>query len=520
MELISTDEMKILELNSQFLGVDNLTLMENAGRAVADEIVKKVGKVTDLSVVVLTGLGNNGGDGMVAARHLASRGAKVVVILADSPERIRTKEAKENFERLSNLFQTIDILVYKPDKLDLVRDLCEKANVIIDALLGTGLKGEVREPYRTLISILNECKGYKVAVDVPSGLNPDTGEVHGVSAKVDLTITFHAIKRGLIKRKDLTGDLIVANIGIPKESELIVGPGDLVLSLKPRVPESKKGDYGRVLVIGGSDVFSGAPALTALAAQSVGVDIAIVASPSSVTNSIRSFSPTLIVHDIGADYLNLECVDKIMRIIERVDAIAIGPGLGVREETFNAVLDILRRTPKDKPIVIDADALKALAKEIGVIEGKRAVLTPHAGEFKILFGITLSKDYRERMREVEKRARELRLTILLKGPWDIISNGEKTKINITGNAWMTVGGTGDVLTGIVVAFLAQGCSTFRAACAAAFINGLAGDYVVETKGGHISPIDLINTIPIILTKYEKAVKIHPAVKKSLKSLLT
>ena len=516
MKYVSSTEMRILELNSQFLGVDTLTLMENAGRAVTDEIAKRLNGVTGLNVVVFAGLGNNGGDGMVTARHLASRGARVVVILAGDPERIRTREARENYERLANLFHTVDIIVFRPERVNMIRNLCKKADVLIDALLGTGLKGSVREPYKTLISIFNESNGLKLAVDIPSGLDSDTGEVLDISTRVDFTVTFHAMKRGLVKREDLAGDIVVADIGIPIEAELIAGPGDLVLSLKPRIPESKKGDYGRVLVVGGSEVFSGAPALTALAAQSVGVDIVIIASPSPVTNSIRSFTPTLIVHDLEAKYLDDRCVDKVMKIAERVDAIAIGPGLGLRDETLEAVLEIIRRTPREKPIVIDADALKALARELEVVKERNVVLTPHAGEFKILFDVALPMDYRERMREVERKARELKLTILLKGPWDVISNGYMTKVNITGNAWMTVGGTGDVLTGIVAAFLAQGCDTFRAACAAAFLNGLVGDYLVKTKGGHLSPLDLVNNIPTILTKYEKSVKIHPAVKRALR----
>lgn len=498
MRVISTNQMRALEENSEFLGVSRLTLMENAGRAVANCLVTKYENLSKIRVLVVAGPGNNGGDGFVAARHLACRGAHVDVIILAKPEQIRTREARKNFDIINNMMMSIHI--YKAtsvDKLRKLRDLFNSANVIIDAILGTGIKGIVREPLFTAIEMINSSNAFKVAVDVPSGLNSDTGEVHGVAVKADITITFHAAKKGLLleSAKEYVGELVVADIGIPREAEMIVGPGDVKPLIKPRDPWSKKGDFGRVLVIGGSSEYSGAPALAALASLRTGADLVIVATPSSVANVIRSFSPNIIVRSLSGDFLNIKHLERLIDLTARATSVVIGPGLGLEEETIEVVNEYVEKVSDKVKLVIDADALKAISREINVVKRRKVILTPHAGEFRILTQVALSKDIEDRRRSVMDAASKLKVVLLVKGHYDVISDGSRVKVNVTGNPSMTVGGTGDILSGILATLASWSDDLFQVACAGAFINGLAGDLASKELGNHIIATDLLEFIP-------------------------
>jgi len=489
--------MRILEENSEYLGVSKLMLMENAGREVANFCRKILGK-RKAKVLVVAGSGNNGGDGFVAARYLA-RNYKVSVYLLTRPSEIKTSEAKRNWEILEKMKLTVE-LHYRYDFQSFKR-LVENADLIIDAIFGTGVKGVIREPYRTIIEYLNSSGKPIVAVDVPSGLNPDTGEVHGIAVRASYTVTFHHAKKGLEKGKEYTGKIEVVDIGIPRDAELIAGPGDVIAVLKPRKAYAKKGDFGRILIIGGSKEYSGAPALAALSAMRTGADIVVVAAPSSVADVIRSFSPTLIVKKLSRENLVEEDVETLLALSEKADSIVLGPGLGLGEETRNAVFSYLSQVNK-KPLVIDADALKIIADKMELVSGKPVVLTPHAGEFRILFNMNVPRNLADRMELVKSRAMENKVTILLKGHEDIVSDGEKVKVNYTGNPGMTVGGTGDVLTGILATFLAWSNNPFFSASAAAYVNGAAGDLAVKDLGFHITALDVVNRIPLVLRNFD------------------
>lgn len=498
MKAVSTIQMRMLEDNSEFLGISRLTLMENAGRAVADHIVMKCKDLTKTQVLVVAGPGNNGGDGFVAARHLACRGAHVDVIILTKPSLIRTEEAKKNFEIINNMITSIHIHeASEVAKLYELKQLFHSADVIIDAILGTGVRGVVREPLFTAIKMINSSNALKIAVDVPSGLNSDTGEVHGIAVKADITITFHAAKKGLLldKAREYVGELIVVDIGIPREAAFLVGPGDVRSLIKPRRPWSKKGDFGRVLVIGGSNEYSGAPALAALAALRTGADLAIVAAPSSVASIIRSFSPNIIVRSLSGDFLNTEHLEKLVSLTTRATSVVIGPGLGLQKETIDTVNEYIRRVGNNVKLIIDADALKAISTDVDVVKGKKVILTPHAGEFRILTGVTLSEDLESRVETITRVASNLNVTLLVKGHYDIISDGSRVKVNITGNPSMTVGGTGDILSGVLATLASWNDDLFKVACAGAFINGLAGDLASEELGNHILATDILKFIP-------------------------
>jgi NAD(P)H-hydrate epimerase len=482
--------MHAIETNAKYFGISRLQLMENAGSRVADQIASRF-KPTKTRIAIFCGLGGNGGDGLVAARHLLSQGFRIEVVLAGKPTDITSEETRINLNALQSLAGSINI--HEAIDSSLIPDV--KADVIVDALLGTGLKGTPRPPVTQLISKINAMKAFKVAVDVPSGINSDTGEAFGEAIKADVTITFHKPKIGLEKAGKYVGELVVALIGLPEEFEDFAGPGDVEKIIKPRLPTVQKGDSGRILVIGGSAVFSGAPALVALAAYRAGVDLVHVAAPTQTAYSISSMSADLITVKLEGDHLNPRNIGTLAPYLEKSTTVAMGPGLGLHNDTREAVKQIVTLIEERRiPLLLDADALKAFAEFKHKLRTP-AVLTPHRGEYRILTGHELTDDVVKQAEDVEKTAKELGAVILLKGHTDVISDGERCKFNFTGNPGMTVGGTGDVLSGVVAAFMAQGVDPFDAAVAGAFVNGAAGDFVASAKGFHMVATDLLEWIP-------------------------
>jgi len=503
---ITAREMRALDVNAEYFGISRLQLMENAGGSVAAEIALRF-KPKETRVAVFCGLGGNGGDGFVAARHLACLGFNVNVILAGKSSEISVEESRRNWAALKHLRRSVTI--YEVHDSSLIPNI--EADVIVDALLGIGLKAPPRPPIAQLIRAINDSDAFRVAVDVPSGLDSDTGAVLGEAVKANLTVTFHKAKPGLLKAKEYVGELIVRQIGIPEEIENFAGPGDVSIVVKPRRPEAHKGDFGRLLIVGGSETFSGAPALAALAALRTGVDLVYIAAPRETAYSISSMSPDLITLKLEGDHLSMRNMPIIRNYMEKVTAVAVGPGLGLHKETQEAVSEIIRIAEERKmPILLDADGLKAFAGFKRRLETP-AVLTPHLGEYAILTSEKPPDNLEERGNHVKKTAENLNATILLKSHVDIISDGFKTKFNFTGNPGMTVGGTGDVLTGIVAAFLAQGVDPFEAAVAGAFINGAAGDFVKAEKGYHMVATDLLDWIPKVIDDPMSHIKLRAKV---------
>jgi len=491
--IITTKEMRALDLNAEYFGISRLQLMENAGRSVAAEIASRFNPL-NTRVSVFCGLGGNGGDGFVAARHLVCAGFKVSVLLAGRSSDIVNEEARRNWEALKSLRKSLTLREVHDSSL--IPDV--EAEVIVDALLGIGLKSPPRPPISQMIRKINELEAFKVAVDIPSGIDSDTGAVLGEAVKAHLTVTFHKPKPGLLKAKEYVGELVVKQIGIPEEIEEFAGPGDVLTILKPRPPEAHKGDFGRLLIVGGSETFSGAPTLAALAALRTGVDLVYIASPRETAYAISSISPDLITLKLEGDHLGMRNMPTIRSYMERATAVVIGPGLGLHKETEEAVNEIIGAAEKRRiPILLDADGLKAFANFKRKLETP-AVLTPHLGEYALLVGEKPPEDLEGRAEHVKKTAESLNAVILLKSHIDIISDGFRVKFNFTGNPGMTVGGTGDVLSGIVAAFLSQGADPFEAAVAGAFINGAAGDFVVAEKGYHMVASDLIDWIPKVM----------------------
>jgi NAD(P)H-hydrate epimerase len=491
-DVITSREMRALEVNAEYFGISLLQLMENAGRNVAAEIVSRFSK--GQKVVFFCGLGGNGGDGFVAARHLLAQGFEVSVVLARRGRDIRHEAAVQNWCALQPFRGSIKILEVGDSSVIPAVD----GDVIVDALLGTGTKGKLRPPITQVVEWINGLRGFKVAVDVPTGVDSDTGEVLGNAVKADLTVTFHKSKSGLRAAKKYVGELVVRDIGLPDETARFAGPGDVFLAKKPRAAGAHKGDFGRLLVVGGSEVFSGAPALVSLAALRTGVDIVYVAAPKKTAYAVSSMSPDLITLKLKGDHLTAGNVAELRSYLESVDAVVVGPGLGVHPETRSFVKSCVEAVENaGKLLLLDADGLKAFA------DFKRPlrvplVLTPHAGEYAVLMGRKLPENLEERVAEVQKTAAELKAVVLLKGKVDVVCDGKRVKLNFTGNQGMTVGGTGDVLSGVVGGLLAQKVDAFEAAVAGAFVNGAAGDFVAGDKGYHLLASDLLEQIPRVL----------------------
>lgn len=506
MEAILPEEARTADENAEFLGVTPIQLMENAGRGVVYSMLKRK-DLGGKKVTILCYTGNKGGDGFVVARHLASLGVPVSVILLSRPNQISTAEARANYSIVERMASSIE-LVEAPTTNDLEsrKEEIKGAYVIVDALLGTGGKGILRDPIMTAVEMCNSSKAYRVSIDVPTGVDPATGEVGEVAFKADLTVTHHRPKIGLLAdgAKKYVGELEVINIGIPPEAEIYAGPGDLRLALKPRPTHSHKGENGRLLVVGGSSRFVGAPSLTALAALKVGVDLAIMAVPYSITSAVRAYSPDLIVVPLPAEgVLNSACIPAILREAQTADAVVMGMGLGLEEETKVAVIDLVNKLNESgKPLVIDADALKALGEVRKELTFKNAVLTPHSGEFLALTGNRLPDEknvgWEGRLEIVKRWSKSLNATILLKSRYDIITDGQKYKIKTIGNPGLTTGGTGDVLAGIVGAMMSKGESPFRSAVGGSFLNSYAGDLLEAEIGQHFSAEDLVNMLPVAL----------------------
>ncbi|ELZ61192.1 MULTISPECIES: bifunctional ADP-dependent NAD(P)H-hydrate dehydratase/NAD(P)H-hydrate epimerase [Halorubrum] len=488
--MITTDRMAAVDANAAALGVPRKQLMESSGNAVARE----VRAVADpgASVALVCGRGNNGGDALVAARFL--KGYDVTVHLLGRPETIRTDIARENWAALERAEIPAETVTDSRD-LDLTGPDGDDPDVVVDAMLGSGVSGALREPERTAAEAINASDATVVAVDVPSGLDADTGDPTGgpdavavdaggdaVAVNADRVVTFHDEKPGL---SALDATVTVADIGIPAAAERYTGPGDL-LGLD-RDPDSYKGDNGEVLVVGGGP-YAGAPTLSALAALRAGADLVRVACPGSVASEVQGFSPNLIVRPLPGDRLGPSHAERIASLAAGSDAVVLGPGLGDGDGTEKFVREFL--TGYGGRAVVDADALGVVPE---VDTDADLICTPHRGELVNMGGATVA-DPDERAELVREFAAELGHALLVKGSVDVISDGDEIRLNRTGNPGMTVGGTGDVLAGTVGA-LAAVTDPFRAAAVGAYAVGRAGDAAAGANGTGLVATDLPDRLP-------------------------
>jgi hydroxyethylthiazole kinase-like uncharacterized protein yjeF len=472
--------MAAVDRNAAALGVPRRVLMESSGHAVADA-VRAVADPGD-AVAVLCGRGNNGGDGAVAARVLDGA-FDVRTRLLGRRETISTDIARANWAALvrsgADAREVRDSRALSLDDPD----------VVVDALLGTGVDDAPREPAASAIRAVDAADATVVAVDVPSGVDADTGRAAGGAVDADRVVTFHDDKPGLA-----AADTTVADIGIPDAAERFVGPGDLPGA---RDPAAHKGDGGEVLVVGGGP-YTGAPALAGRAAMRAGADLVRVACPRGVAREVQSFEPGLVVEPFDADRLTPERAPALVDRAEAHDALVLGPGLGDADATAEAVRDLLR--PFEGRAVVDADALGAVPEAAATL-----VCTPHAGEARAM-GADLPGDAgRERRAATTRRlAERYGATVLLKGPDDLVATARearddepRVRVGRTGTPAMTVGGTGDVLAGATGALLATE-RPFAAACVGAYATGLAGERAAAGRDRGLAAADLLDELPAAL----------------------
>ncbi len=481
-------------------GIPSLILMENAGGWVA----KKVMEMEEVFVVtVVAGPGNNGGDGIVAARHLQNHGLSVNLLLLTNPEKLRG-DAKRNFEIAQR--SALNIFVVESEKQwDELLPFVERADLVIDAIFGTGLKREVKGLFARAIDDINLLAPKILSVDLPSGVSSEDGSVMGTAVEADFTVTFEALKFGHIfpPGEGHCGDIEVVKIGIPEDAyedeelpyRLTYPEGLFPAKLLRRKPDSHKGDYGHVLVVAGSRGKTGAAALASFAALKAGAGLVTLAAPEDVLPMIP-LPPEVMTFPLPSEEgrISRRAISLIDEILKGKSVLAAGPGLGTWEETGDFLLTLLEKAKIPK--VLDADALNIIASQGGKIPGEAlTVLTPHPGEFSRLTSSAKEENPRKRTEAARNFAREKGVYLVLKGYRTVIATPDGTAyINSTGNPGMATGGSGDVLTGIIAAFLAQAeeDEVEEAVVEAVGFHGLAGDLAAsELSQPYITAGDLI-----------------------------
>lgn len=464
---------------------------------------RRAGKQT---AVVFSGSGNNGGDGIAAARLLAQRGWKVSVILVGDPVKM-TPDTAAMAERLSEVGLVVEHFPKEPEGLCELQARCGECDIFVDALFGVGLDRDVVGDFAHAIAMMNSFEFIPtVSADIASGLSTDTGKVLGIAVKADVTVTFSMPKPGhFVDQGSLyTGKLIIHDIGIPDDilweqsfpMETI--DGEFVKEALPkRKKDGHKGDFGKNYILAGSVGFTGAPVLAAKACSRSGAGLVAVGTPASAWPIVAGKCLEEMVWSLpeAEGKLSLAAKEEILERAENCDAVLIGPGLGRGRETDCLIRQLLGKLPQ--PLVLDADGINALSGHIDCLK-KRAekvtVLTPHDGEFARLGGDLSAND---RIGMASAFAKEHGCILVLKGHRTVVAAPDgRIAINTTGNSGMAKGGSGDVLSGMILALLGMGVEPFRAAAAAVYFHGLAGDLCAEEKGvwGMI-PSDMVECLP-------------------------
>ncbi len=503
MKIYTADEIRFVEERENEIGMEFLRLMENAGAACAKRIEKYL--KPDFTTVVVCGKGKNGGDGFVIARKLSEKGFKVKLILAQGAP--LAGDAIEMSHKVDP--SVVELIRYDWDP-NLAEEAIENANVIVDCIFGIGFHGEPDEACSEVFKMINCSTAFVIAVDVPSGVDTDTGDAckYAVCADVTLAITTLKPAHVLFPSRGNCGKVFVLDIGIGEEALSSVSPRlytlrmeELIRLLPARNLEAHKNDFGHVLCIAGSRNMPGAACLCSGAACVAGAGLTTVAFPESAYASIASHMREVMVLPLpeidGKLAATVECMSKLSVYIQKASAIVIGPGLGQSEDVTELVGTVLRSAKC--PVVIDADGLNALANDLSVLSGLQVpvIITPHPGEMSRLTGLSVSEIEENREGIAAEFSKHHGVTVLLKGAATVVASKEKDDvyINTTGNVALAKGGSGDVLSGIIGSLLAQGLSPIDAASCGAFIHGHAADVVIgDTSVAGLLASDLFTGI--------------------------
>ena len=505
-KVVTAKEMQELDRRAVVeYGIPSLVLMENAGAETARALVTAYPAAS--RVAVLCGRGNNGGDGFVVARHLLNRGTTVETLLLARRHDIKG-DARVNLEILEKMGGA-PVEVTGADGLAALPQRISRADVVVDALLGTGAQGPARDFLAEVIEAVNRAARPVVSVDLPSGLSADDPEPPGPAVRAALTVTFALPKRCLLlyPAAGHAGTVRVVDIGLPadlcRDPALTLGlleAADAAAAFPPRDAAAHKGSFGHVLVIAGSVGKTGAAALASLAAQRVGAGLVTLAIPASL-NDVMEIKLTEVMTEplpeTEARSLGLPALERLVRLAEGKSAVAIGPGLSTHPSTQKLVRELLPSLRL--PVVLDADGINALAGQAQLLAGAGGpiILTPHPGELSHLLGVARDEVLRQRLCLVPEVASRFNVTLVLKMARTLIASGARETVIVpTGNPGMATGGTGDVLTGLIAGLLAQGADLGLAARAGAYVHGLAGDLAAERLGQEAMLAgDLLECVP-------------------------
>lgn len=478
------------------LKIPGIILMENA----ALKVIKNLELDKYSSFCVICNKGNNGGDGFAVARHLHVLHKKVKVFLVGDLDGM-SHDCKINYDILKKIGVNINKVGNIEDINDL-RDSIEKSQVTIDAIFGTGISRNVEGIFDSVISIINENSKQIISIDVPSGFDSNTGKVLGNCVRANKTISFQLYKRGFLNydTDSLTGRIVVEDIGIPEiaiskfhNNEFIMDEGMIRKDMKIRGKYSYKGDYGRIIIAAGSDGFTGAAYICAQGAVRSGAGLVTLCCS-------KEIQPILSSKLIESMTMSFDEKDKIKEIMEKSDVIAIGPGMGNNEMTYSFVEHIINNTAK--PLVIDADGINVLKGRVDILKNKKCdlIITPHLGEMATLTGLSIDYIKQNRLEVSKKFAKDYNVIVLLKGYNTIITDGNTTVINPTGNSAMASGGMGDCLTGMIASFIGQGYKPMKAAYIAAFIHGYCGEELSKDMFC-VSASHILENLPFVIKRF-------------------
>jgi NAD(P)H-hydrate epimerase len=494
MRVLNTDQMREADRRTiEDIGIPSVVLMENAGRQAVAAMEAAFEDLASSRVGVICGRGNNGGDGFVVARTLIQRGVDTVVFLLGSVADVRG-EARTNLEILGRIGLTV-VEITNAQEWELHFTEISECDVIVDAILGTGFRGQLSGLLETVVADVNGLGAQVVSIDLPTGVSADTHLLEGEAIEASMTVTLAAPKIPLVfpPADSHAGDLVIADIGMPhpvidelEGQYLELLTREQMRELVPvRAPESHKGDFGRVLVIAGSRGRTGAAHLAAMGALKSGAGLVTVATPQSCLPIVAAMAPEYMtepLEETTSGTVDFSAVDRVLEM--KADVIAVGPGLGQAPATAAFVQALVERA--GVPLVLDADALNAFVGDPDRLVGRDGVdvvITPHPGEMARLLGSSIEDVQRDRLRAAREFAASHRLHVVLKGNRTVIAAPDgRTFVNLTGNAGMATGGTGDLLTGMIAAWFAQLLDAEAASKLAVYLHGTAGDLAEADEG--------------------------------------
>lgn len=510
-KVVTASEMQAIDRCAiKKFGIPGIVLMENAGRSMAMILRGTFPDLTQKKVLIFSGKGNNGGDGFVIARHLFNMGVSVEVCLTGKRSLLKA-DAKTN----ADIAYHLGIPIYENKKIQTIRQHLNECHIIVDALFGTGLTKAVSGNLAKIIDEINAAGKYVISVDIPSGIDSDSGQLIGTHVKAQLTVALALLKRShlLYPAADAMGEVRLADICIPRQavsqqsiSVNRVEEIDVRVMFKKRPADSHKGNYGHVLVIAGSKGKCGAAGLSAIAALRAGAGLVTLATPESCHRTLASNpfeAMTIPLPETKNGGIDISALDLLLKECHGKTAIAIGPGISTDPQTIELLRELLPAL--ECPIVIDADGLNCLGQCKGLLSQlkSKTVLTPHPKEMSRISKLTVQEILNNRIDIASKFATKNSVSLVLKGVNSIMAFPDNSVfINSTGNPGMASGGSGDVLTGIIAGLLAQGFDIKSATIAGTYIHGLTGDiYAQENSETTLIAGDLLRTLPASLKRF-------------------